>query len=451
MNLEEIFNQKLTENGDVSYKSTLNPLLDLLFMTEYFQKHVDEVRIGTSAFEKAFAMFVRDPRYGLGKRDLGRELMKQAQVSITDMVLAGRFDDVWTMFHGTAAFNEALDYLKDEIKKGNELAKKWMPRYSSKNLMVAREIAKYWGMNKQQYGKFIKCDTVENKLSRKNTEEIEFEHVPSLALIKYYQRFLKKEDTKARFEKYLADVKDGKKEMKISTTTVYDIYKNRTKIDPDIFFDKIEKISGSWIPVIDSSGSMQDGNDSYGKAIAIGHYLSKCSTYAPNKVVSFSSNPQLLELGVENEVTSYGWGVRTHRQNLSHCKNQYEREIASMYTGDFSSTDFGAVMRLLKGLDAKNAPEWLVVLSDMEFDCGSKQSKDETMRIFHQNGFKTKIVWWNLNSRNKTCPEVDKDGNVFMSGYSPYLLKFLEAGFNGEQFMKKLVAEYVKKVGITIE
>ena len=259
MNLEEIFNQKLTENGDVSYKSTLNPLLDLLFMTEYFQKHVDEVRIGTSAFEKAFAMFVRDPRYGLGKRDLGRELMKQAQVSITDMVLAGRFDDVWTMFHGTAAFNEALDYLKGEIKKGNELAKKWMPRYSSKNLMVAREIAKYWGMNKQQYGKFIKCDTVENKLSRKNTEEIEFEHVPSLALIKYYQRFLKKEDTKARFEKYLADVKDGKKEMKISTTTVYDIYKNRTKIDPDLFFDKIEKISGSWIPVIDSSGSMQDG------------------------------------------------------------------------------------------------------------------------------------------------------------------------------------------------
>ena len=278
--------------------------------------------------------------------------------------------------------------------------------------MVAREIAKYWGMNKQQYGKFIKCDTVENKLSRKNTKEIEFEHVPSLALIKYYQRFLKKEDTKARFEKYLADVKDGKKEMKISTTTVYDIYKNRTKIDPDIFFDKIEKISGSWIPIIDSSGSMRDDNDSYGKAIAIGHYLSKCSTYAPNKVVSFSSNPQLLELGVENEVTSYGWGVRT-RQNLSDCKNQYEREIASMYTGDFSSTDFGAVMRLLRGLDVKNAPEWIVVLTDMEFDCGSKYSKDETMRIFKENNFSTKIVWWNLNSRTKTCPEVDREGNVF--------------------------------------
>ena len=49
----------------------------------------------------------------------------------------------------------------------------------------------------------------------------------------------------------------------------------------------------------------------------------------------------------------------------------------SMYTGDCSNTDFGKVMELLKGL--KKYPEYLIVLSDMEFDCGSNQSKEETM------------------------------------------------------------------------
>ena len=446
MNLEEIFNMKLTENGDLSYKSTLNPLLDLLFMTEYYQNHLSDARIGTTDFEKVFAMFVRDPRYGLGRRDLGRELMKQSEVSIENIVLAGRFDDLWSMFHDTPEFYRALDYLHKEIENGNELAKKWMPRYSSKNLMVAREIAKYWNMNKQKYGKFIKCDTVENKLSRKNTDEIEFEHVPSLAMLKYYQRFLTKDDTKTRFEKYLEDVRDGKKELKVSTTTVYDIYRNREKIDADLFFDKIEKISGSWIPIVDSSVSMCDSNDSYGKAMAIGHYLAKCSTYAPNKVISFSSNPQLLELGVENVITRWG---EIHKQNLERFSSKYLKEIGSMHTGDYSNTDFGKVMELLKGLDVENAPEWLVVLSDMEFDVGSNQSKTETMNLFRKQGFNTKIVWWNLNSRNTTSPEMDRDGNVFMSGYSPYLLKFLETGFNGDEYLKKLVVEYAKAVNLT--
>ena len=321
-----------------------------------------------------------------------------------------------------------------------------MPRYSSKNLMIARQIAKYWGMNKQQYGHFIKCDTTENKLSRKNTNEIKFEHVPSLAMIKYFNRFQTKEDTKDRFEKYLEDVRSGKKELKIATTTVYDIYRNRDKIDPVLFFDKIEKIKINAIPIVDTSGSMYNGNDSIGKAYAIGHYLAKCSTYAPNKVITFSSRPSLLTLGVEN-VYNYDWDYSkgTRKQDLSNCKNQYEREIQSMYTGDCSNTDFGKVMDLLKDLD--NTPEYLVVLSDCEFDVGSSQSKSELESLWKEHGYTTKIVWWNLNERNITIPEMDHNGNIYLSGYSPMLLKFLETGFDGTAFLNKLLDEYKKAVG----
>lgn len=455
--LEEVFGkkacEKLTENGDLAYtKASLNDeLVNLLFMSEYYQNHLNEATIGTSEREKLFAQFMRDPRFGIGRRDLGRVLMRKAQCTIHEIARAGRYDD---LFVGLGKVNKELaDFLYKEIEAGNELVKKWMPRYSSKNLLLARQFAKIWGMNKQQYGKFIKCNTTENKLSRKDTDTINFEHVPSLALLKYYKRFKEGEDTKYRFMEYLAKVNKGEAKLNISTTNVYDIYKNRERIDADLFFDKIEKISGSWLPIVDTSGSMCDGNDSIGKALSIGHYLAKCSSYAPNKVVSFSSHPQLLELGVENTIATYYWGARpnsTHKQNLSGCRTQYDREIASMKTGDCSNTDFGAVMDLLK--DLTDVPEYLVVLSDMEFDQGSSMSKEQTMNLFNQRGYKTRIIWWNLNSRARTSTECsgtirkDEYSNIFLSGYNPMLLKYLESGFNASAFLDKLLAEYQKKV-----
>lgn len=420
-NLSQLFtNTKLTENGDIAYSSTGHDLLDILFMSEYYQHHLNEAmeKLGDSEKAKIFAMFIRDPRFGLGKRNLGRALMFKARLTPEEVVKAGRYDDLFHVCERPLAFH----YFESEIRKGNELAKKWAPRYSSKKLMLARDFAKWLGMNKQQYGKFVKAATVEQSLSRKNTDEIVFEHVPSLALIKYYKRFAEKADTSERFAKYLSDVKNGDKEMKIATTTVYDIYRNRERIDADLFFEKLEKISINCIPIIDSSGSMQNSQDCYGKAMAIGHYLSKCSTYANGQVISFSSRPQLMTI----------------------CGKNYKEEVESLHTGDYTNTDFGAVMNILKGLD--EFPEYLVVLSDMEFDYGSHQSRAELKRIWDANGCKTKIVWWNLNPRSTTSPEVDAMGNIFMSGYSPMLLKFLEAGFDGEKFLDKLLVEYQKRI-----
>ena len=435
MTLNEIFNEKVTENGDVSFsKVGDNVMLNILFLTEYYQKHLNKLpNLGNSNLEQLFSMFIRDPRFGLGRRDLGRVLMMNTQCSIEQILKAGRVDDLFCLPECFLVW----DYLKKEIENGNELVKKWMPRYSSKNLMLARKIAKCWGMNKQQYGKFIKCNTVEQNLSRKETDKIKFEHVPSLAMVKYANRFATGSDTKDRYDKYLEDVKSGKKDLKVSTTTVYDVYKNRSKINADIFFDKLEKIKVNCIPVVDTSGSMWDSNDSIGKALSVGHYLAKCSTYCPNKVVSFSSRPQLLTLG-ERPIRTYSAITGGYDTDST-----YNKEIASMYTGDCSNTDFGAVMDLLSKLDG-DMPEYLVVLSDMEFDYGSKMSKDATMKLFKEKGYKTRIIWWNFNSRNVTCPEMDSDGNIFLSGYNPMLLKYLEAGFNGEEFLRILLNNYAK-------
>ena len=438
MNFNKILsNAKLTENGDLAFKSPVigenedDLMLDILFKTEYYSTHLDELPVLPRTMRCIkFAQFIRDPRYGLGKRDLGRRLLFNLRVNYKMILNCGRADDLFYAY--TDSFKDLCDFLYEEIQvKENELVKKWMPRYSSKNKDLAIRIMNVWFKNepdyikrKQMYSRLIKANTTEQHLSRKETDKIIFDQVPSLASIKYANRFSRGEDTKERYHQYLEDVKAGKKEVKVSTTTPYDIYRNRYKIDADIFFNALPKISGSWIPIIDSSGSMQDANDSYGKAMAIGHYLAKCSTCCSNMAISFSSTPKILD--------------------ISRC-NGYLDEINKLHTGDYTTTDLGKVMQLLTALKGKtivNYPKFLVILSDMEFNRGSNTSIKEFNTINRQLGTNTKIVWWNLNSRNTTCPEMDESGNIFISGYNPMILKFLEVQFDAKAFLNKLIEEY---------
>ena len=438
MNFNKILsNAKLTENGDLAFKSPVigedenDLMLDILFKTEYYSTHLDELPVLPRTMRCIkFAQFIRDPRYGLGKRDLGRRLLFNLRVNYKMILNCGRADDLFYAY--TDSFKDLCDFLYEEIQvKENELVKKWMPRYSSKNKDLAIRIMNVWFKNepdyikrKQMYSRLIKANTTEQHLSRKETDKIIFDQVPSLASIKYANRFSRGEDTKERYHQYLEDVKAGKKEVKVSTTTPYDIYRNRYKIDADIFFNALPKISGSWIPIIDSSGSMQDANDSYGKAMAIGHYLAKCSTCCSNMAISFSSTPKILD--------------------ISRC-NGYLDEINKLDTGDYTNTDLGKVMQLLTALKGKtivNYPKFLVILSDMEFNRGSNTSIKEFNTINRQLGTNTKIVWWNLNSRNTTCPEMDESGNIFISGYNPMILKFLEVQFDAKAFLNKLIEEY---------
>lgn len=438
--LNQIFNHTLTENGDFAYKNHNNKLVDILFKCEYYTKNPSALHIGKSNIEKLFSMFIRDPRFGLGYKTVGRRLMALSGVTPENVVKAGSFKD----FRECQDFFENMfdvwqGFLYQEISNGNELAKKWVPRYSSKNLMLARRLTKAWGMNKQQYGHFVKCNTTENKLSRHETDSINFEHVPSLAMLKYYKRFKDGEDTAKRFAEYLENVKKGDAKLNVAVTTVYDLYRKsfESDFDTDLFFEKLEKISGSWIPIVDTSGSMWDSNDSIGKAMAIGHYLAKCSTYCPNQVLSFSSHPQLITLGQPAHYDNW---------RLPSTNTQYGREVRSMYTGDCTSTAFDKVMEILSRLN-KEYPEYLVVLSDMQFNAGSSISKYHLMQQWRSQGIDTKIVWWNFNSRTSTSvPESDEWGNVFMAGYTPMLLKYMESSFNSETFLMKLLAEYAKKI-----
>lgn len=438
--LEKLFARKLTENGDSAFNTTGDKLLDILFMSEYYSKHLDEVEMDKGGLEVLFSMFMRDPRYGIGRRDLGRELLKQSGATMDEVVKCGRYDDLFVTHMDR--FKETAQYIYNRAKSGDELAKKWLPRFNTKNDKLAKRICTSLYISQAEYRKTIKANTVEHQMSDKDFDNINYEHVPSLAMIKYYKRFMKEE----RFREYLERVKKGENKLNVSTTTVYDIYRNRDKIDADLFFDKLEKIKISCIPILDTSGSMFDKNDSIGKAMSIAYYLAKNSTYCNNRVVSFSSHPSLIRIKEQDYTLAETWfsSVKSRQPARFGTANKFSRELNSMYTGDFSNTDFGKVITLLGQLD--EFPDYFVILSDMEFDAGSNMSKEQVMQKFKANDVETKIVWWNLNARATTSPELDEYGNIFLSGYNPMLLKYLESGFDGKKFLEKLLEEYRKNI-----
>ena len=370
--LEKILNEKKTENGDVAYKTTGNNLVDLFFMTAFFEKHLDQVKIGTSEKEKIFSMFIRDARFGLGRRDLGRELMKQSKVPFYDIVLAGRYDDLWHI-----PTSENINYLRTKLNENDELAKKWMPRLTGKDKRVAKALCKMWKISEKEYRALIKTDkTTEYKLSyAEKTEgtplndlfkkgnyihplvdDINFEQVPSLAMTKYLHTFSTREDLKTRFEEYMKALKENKAKVNVKTTNVYDAMKTATRGDwttqsveeeaREVIANKIVDnatldVEMNAIVILDTSGSMGwrfEKGSLLEKATSLAYALSIKSTYAPNQLISFSSWPKLMTIKGET------------------LKEKYE----SMYTGDCSNTDFGKVMELLQGL--KKYPEYLMYL-----------------------------------------------------------------------------------------
>ena len=456
--LQELNIKKKTENGDEAYKTTGDNLTDLFFLTSYFEKNIEQVNIGTSEKEKLFSMFIRDPRFGLGRRDLGRRLMELSKVSPNNVVIAGRYDDLWHI-----PTDENLEKLYKDAKE-NELAKKWLPRLTGKDKKYAKALCKVWNMTEKQYRAFIKTNsTTEYKLSYAEQKEgtplnelfnngeyihplvddIEFEKVPSLAMKKYLKTFSTREDIKDRFNTYMEKVKEDKAKINVSTATVYDAFKTvqnektrevAFKVNADVLGKKIVEnetlgVEMNAIVILDTSGSMYNGwnwkknvNDIGHKAMAIAHGIATHSTYAKNQVISFSSRPRLLTIK----------------------GNTLSEQYDSMYTGDCSNTDFGAVMKLLAQL--KKFPEYLIVISDMEFDEGSSMSKEKTMKLFKEYGAETKIVWWNMNDRNKTVPECDKYGNIYLSGYNLQILKLLENGLDMKKYIDKILEKYEKDI-----
>ena len=443
MKLKQAFNGTKTTNGDTAYNSSLNKYIDLIFKLVQYRKSPNTINItldSNNEYDKWIARVVRDCRYGFGEREVGRLLLGQIEESPENIFNVGRADDIFELGYNLVKSRKDLkggeywQYLYEKLNstKKNDIenfnVRKWMPRERGGNVDKVKAFRKVFKLSPRQYRKLIaNNDTVEYVLSSGNVVE-KYENVPSLAMLKHFNSFIRTD--KENFENYLENVRKGTKKMNTSTMTPYDIalkYEKRelSGNDCDLIFEQLPKLNfGKIIPIVDNSGSMYvSGEMSYLKARAIGHYVAKNSSYMNNHIITFSSNPKLLELG-DNYIK--------------------DMEILDSFD-DVSNTDFGKVMNLLSNV-TEDLPDYLLVLSDMQFDKGSSLSKREAMKILQQRNPNLRIIWWNFNTRRVTFPETDEYGNIFLGGYNPLLLEFLEVGFNGQQLIDNIVNEYKEKM-----
>lgn len=254
---------------------------------------------------------------------------------------------------------------------------------------------------------------VETKMCNNQFNTINYEAVPSVAMTKYRNAFLRKDSI--RFNRYLEKVKAGTSKINSSQVYPHDLVRKyfgyvsedavieaqwqaiKAKVSDSRAFDNA-------VCVVDVSGSMS--GTPMEVAIALG--LLSLGESNKNQVITFSENPKLHTIN--------GTSLFTQVKNIQNMEWGY-------------NTNFEKVMHLvLKMVKEGNNIERLFIFSDMQFDAalsGSDQTHFQTMKaLFEEAGASMpEIVFWNLRGTTSDFPvECHASGVIMLSGYSPSLL-----------------------------
>jgi hypothetical protein len=433
-----VINQEArTDNGMKARKSSASSVVDLFFKAGAMRGQ-NIVPAFTAALVEdedltlRLALWLRDVRGGAGERELFRQIMKHLETTRPELakrLLAkvpdlGRWDDIF-VFETPELKTAAFTMLGDALRDKNGLAAKWTPRQGK----LAAEIRQFFGMTPKFYRKSLveMTKVVEQQMCANKWDEINFNHVPSLAASRYKKAF--KRHT-VLFEEYVEKLTNGEAGVKVNAGAVYpyDVLKGVNYLA----YSKTElgHINAQWaalpnyvgdariLPLVDVSGSMSCLAGGKGTvscidvAVSLGLYLSeKNEGKFKDMFVTFSGEPELLYLRGTivdrvNQMVRSNWGMNTDL--------------------------IAALNKVLKtAVDGKvpqeEMPDMLLILSDMQFDqCAmfDDSAMESVERRFAAAGYAIpKIVFWNLNARDNVPVSMNKKDVALVSGFSPAIVK----------------------------
>lgn len=468
----EGFNESVTENGAVGYRTTGKSLLDINFAVASLRSanEGEIVRRFQAAFleNKVLAMkwlfFARDVRGGLGERRLFRTAMKYIAKYEPEMARKvvglipeyGRYDDLWSLLDDNELRPYVVEFVSQQLtedvansrnRKPISLLGKWMPSANASSATTkryAKILRNALEMKESEYRRTLSAlrrytDVVEVKMSAKMWGEIDYEAVPSRANLIYNGAFLRNDEERRRA--FLASLEKGEARINASTLFPYDIVHQycsggygRTTKSYDATIEALWKNlpdlvqgCGNTIVVADGSGSMMSRVGSSGvtalevaNSLAI-YFAERSSGEFKNKYITFSSRPQLVDFS----------------------RGQSLRDKISIALGhsEISNTNIEAVFDLIlttairNNMRQEDIPANILIISDMEFDCATTgrigANLFKTIEAKYRGyGYKLpRLVFWNVNSRTNTIPVRENDmGVALVSGFSVNIYEMVMSG-----------------------
>lgn len=451
-----------TTNGMKARKSSANACVDL-FYNIGASRGKNIVPAFTAAYVEnsdlalRIAQWARDARGGSGERQVFRDILthlentnpEDAMRLMAKIPELGRYDDL-LVFKTKPLKTQAFTMLGDALRARNGLAAKWTPRKGE----VAREIREFFGMTPKQYRKSLVTLTnvVETQMCSNDWDNINYNHVPSVAHARYKKAFGRHGQT---YADYVTKLAKGEAGVKINAGAVfpYDVLKGRIGRYNTMSKQELDVIQAQWdalpnfigdanvLPMVDSSGSMtcsagghtsKSGLSCLEVAISLGLYFAdKNKGKFKDTFLTFSARPKLVNL-----------------------HGNINQKIDQMNTGEVANTNLNAAFDLILKTAVDNnvpeaeMPETLVIFSDMQFDQGVQHDDsaiEMIARKYEAAGYALpKVVFWNLNAAYGNTPvKFDKRGTAMVSGFSPAVASGILSGnmddFTPEAIMLKTV------------
>ena len=427
-----------TKNGAVTNSTTLSNCLDLFFLAGACRNETVQnieakltaayVEDKTKALKIIF--WAGDIRQGAGERRFFKIalnwLNKNHQDDLnTYLTYIPEYSRWGVLFELVDKNPRILDFICSclVIPQSNQgLLCKWLPRKKQYN-NLAQKIQKRLSWTPKQYRKFIveRTKVVEQQMCAKKWDEIEYSHVPSVAMNKYRKAWYRNDQE--RFEKYVEDVKSGKSTIHAGAIFPHDIIKGcigysckklteSQIVQWENLPNYLEGKSNSIIPVCDVSGSMTCNNGlPMAISVALGLYISERNEGVfKDAFITFSDRPK-----------------------MQYLKGDINERLAQLVHAEWGmNTNFTAVFDLIlekaveNNLTQDEIPETILAISDMEFDsCGRMTNYEYIKRRYNDSGYKLpQIVFWNVNGRVGNVPVAMNDkGVALISGASPSIIK----------------------------
>jgi hypothetical protein len=477
--LRDELNKTHTLNGADAFKSTKSAVLDLFSRGANLRTEMTELEhLIREAFNENDELALRavfylsDIRGGQGTRDVMKAAIKvivERHPNIVEKLMPlfvefTRWDMLYefvgTKFEKTA-FQTMLKAVVSAQKTNDYLVFKWLKSAdatSKETRHLGWLTAKYFGMDLKTYRKFLtagraKLNLVENALTHKRVDSINYAQVPSKANLKYRTAFYRHDEF--RYRGFLESVMTGEKKMNMSVGYPHEIvaaYRttggmgwgseiNSSDLALEASWKSLPNFLGdsqeNLLVVADVSGSMSSSPKGATNitamdiSVALAIYTAQRNHgHFHNNYITFSAQPALLRISDKdslrdaiNKVIRSPWGMNTDIDKV-----------------------FELLLRVAKNnkLSQDDMPSTIVIVSDMQFDAcarGGRNFKSWESQ-FQMEGFELpKIVFWNVMDYGNVPVSQKENGVALIGGYSPSILEFI---YNGNivtpyDFMLKVI------------